>query len=334
MNIGYIEPLSRGWDRMKRALFDPIDLRKWFIVGFTAFLAGLAEWHGGAHSKWSRRFDGRGWEDVLRFPSEAREWLAANPFWSALILAGIAAAAVLAVVLTWLSSRGNFMFLDNVAHDRARISEPWHEHRPLGNSLFVWRLALGFAGFAVFAGYVLHCLLSLSAAFEKGRPGETLVMSALAMGLGLLALALVMGYVSLFLDDFVSAIMYKRRVTAGSAVGVFWDAFRARPAPFLVYGLIVFCLKIATTFLVVLVGLFTCCAGFLLLAIPYVNSVLLLPVTYTFRAFSLEFLAQFGGDFDCFSDSTKLKAESKAKLKPKAKPAGTVAKSAAKKRKT
>jgi len=148
----------------------------------------------------------------------------------------------------------------------------------------------------------------------------------LPMGLGLLALALFSGYVSLFLDDFVSAIMVKRRVTTGSAVGIFWDAFKAHPVPFLVYGLIVFCLKIATAFLVVLVGLFTCCAGFLLLAIPYVNSVLLLPVSYTFRAFSLEFLAQFGPEFDCFSDS--------AKLKPKAKPGKTAAKPPVKKRRT
>jgi hypothetical protein len=326
MNVEYMKPLARGWDRMKKALFEPVDLRKWFTVGFTAFLAGLIEWRGGAHSKWTRRFDGRGWEDVLRFPSEAREWLMDNPFWAALILAGVAAIAILAVVLTWLSSRGNFMFLDNVAHNRARIAEPWHEHRSLGNSLFAWRLALGFADFAVVVGYVLYCLLSLSAAYENGRPGESLLMSALAMGLGLLALALVSGYVSLFLDDFVSAIMMKRRVTTGPAAGIFWDAFKARPLPFLAYGLIVFCLKIATAFLVVIVGLFTCCAGFLLLAIPYVNSVLLLPVSYAFRAFSLEFLAQFGKDFDCFSDSTKLKA--------KAKPGKTAPKTPAKKRRT
>ena len=326
MYVQYLPPLNRGWNRMKKALFEPVDLRKWFMVGFTAFLAGLIEWRGGAHSKWTRSFDGHGWEDVLRFPSEAREWLADNPFWAALILAGIAVGVILAVVMTWLSSRGNFMFLDNVANDRARISEPWHEHRPLGNSLFVWRLALGFADFAAVGGYLLYCFLSLSAAYENGRPGGALFMSALAMGLGLLALALISGYVSLILDDFVSAIMFKRRVTIGSAARIFWDAFKAHPVPFLVYGLIVFCLKIATALLVVIVGLFTCCAGFLLLAIPYVNSVLLLPVSYTFRAFSLEFLAQFGKDFDCFSGSTKLKA--------KAKPRKTAPKTPAKKRRT
>jgi hypothetical protein len=37
-----------------------------------------------------------------------------------------------------------------------------------------------------------------------------------------------------------------------------------------------------------------------LIAIPYIGSVILLPVSYTFRAFSIEFLAQFGEKFDVF----------------------------------
>ncbi|MEZ5082559.1 MAG: hypothetical protein R2750_03800 [Bacteroidales bacterium] len=47
MNIDYIEPLSRGWARMKKALFQPFDLAKWFTVGFTAFLAALMDGGGG-----------------------------------------------------------------------------------------------------------------------------------------------------------------------------------------------------------------------------------------------------------------------------------------------
>jgi len=38
----------------------------------------------------------------------------------------------------------------------------------------------------------------------------------------------------------------------------------------------------------------------LLLITPYIGSVVLLPVSYTFRAFSVEFLEQFGDDFTIF----------------------------------
>ena len=47
MNIRYLDPLSRAWGRMKKALFSPFNLKKWFVVGFTAFLAGLTEGPGG-----------------------------------------------------------------------------------------------------------------------------------------------------------------------------------------------------------------------------------------------------------------------------------------------
>ena len=44
--------------------------------------------------------------------------------------------------------------------------------------------------------------------------------------------------------------------------------------------------------------------GFALLVIPYIGTVITLPIWYTFRAFSLEFLAQFGLDYDLFPPAT------------------------------
>ena len=44
-------------------------------------------------------------------------------------------------------------------------------------------------------------------------------------------------------------------------------------------------------------GFATCCVGFVLLSIPYLGSVILLPVSFTYRAFGPEFLAQFGPEY-------------------------------------
>ena len=49
---------------------------------------------------------------------------------------------------------------------------------------------------------------------------------------------------------------------------------------------------------VMLFGLMTCCCGFLLLVIPYVNAVCLLPVTVFTRHFSIDLLRQFGPECD------------------------------------
>jgi hypothetical protein len=55
---------------------------------------------------------------------------------------------------------------------------------------------------------------------------------------------------------------------------------------------------------VILFGFVTCCIGFLLLIIPYIGSVVLLPVSYTLRAFSLEYFAQFGDEYQLFPEET------------------------------
>ncbi len=43
MNIGYAAPLQRAWQRTKLILFNPFQLDKWLILGFTAWLATLGE---------------------------------------------------------------------------------------------------------------------------------------------------------------------------------------------------------------------------------------------------------------------------------------------------
>jgi hypothetical protein len=55
---------------------------------------------------------------------------------------------------------------------------------------------------------------------------------------------------------------------------------------------------------IIVAGFLTCCIGFLILAIPYVGSVVLLPVSYLFRALSVEFLEQFGPEYVLFPATT------------------------------
>ena len=52
MRIGYFEPLTRAWERMKSILWQPFDLAKWLVLGFSAWLAGLADGAGGGGGKY------------------------------------------------------------------------------------------------------------------------------------------------------------------------------------------------------------------------------------------------------------------------------------------
>ena len=149
MNISYAKALSNGWGRMKNALFKPFDPGKWFTVGFTAFLAGLVD---GPSGKGSFNKSGQNnWniEKISDFPGMAWEWLLNNPFWFMLIGLGTLFFIAFGVLLLWLSSRGKFMFLDNVVHDRALVSKPWDQFKALGYSLFFWRLCFGIIIFLI-----------------------------------------------------------------------------------------------------------------------------------------------------------------------------------------
>jgi len=223
-----------------------------------------------------------------------------NPGWAIAILFASVVGIVVVVVLTWASSRGVFMFLDSVVHDRVEIARPWREYREEGNSLFVWRILFGLACIALFSGLVAWFFIQGATLYDAGDSRTFPI--ALIVGLGLLALVILLacGYITLLLKDFVAALMYKNRISAGAAWKIFMGLFGKYAFHFLGYGILLFLLMLMFVFIVIVAGLVTCCIGWLLLVIPYIGTVVTLPFWYTLRAFSLEFLAQFGPEFNVF----------------------------------
>ena len=298
MKILFMEPLSRAWNRMKIALFRPFDIHKWFVVGFNAFLAGLMDATSGSGG--GRGGKNGSFGEFIHFPRTAWAWLMDNPGWAIAILVLAAVAIVIGVVLTWASSRGMFMFLDSVVHDRVEIARPWREYQKEGNSLFVWRLLFGFVCITLFAGLAAWFFIGGAALYDAGYSRTFPIALIVSVGLLALVILLVCGYITLFLKDFVAALMYKNRIPAGEAWKIFMGLFRKYAFHFLGYGILLFLLMLVFVFVVIVAGLITCCIGWLLLVIPYIGTVVTLPFWYTLRAFSLEFLAQFGPEYNVF----------------------------------
>ena len=297
MNVYYVAPLRRAWARMKGILFDPFDLGKWLVIGFSAWLAGLAGGGGGGGFRFN---PSRGHMPSLHVRQALRgawEYLRAHPYWLALIVVGAAVLAVILLLLLWISSRGKFIFLDNVVNGRARIAGPWRRFAELGDSLFFWRL--GFLLACISALAVMGTLAVVSAGGFSGF-GFGDVRAATVTALAVLV-ALVWGVacacVSLFLDGFVVPVMYKDGVGAVEAWRRLLPWIEANFGSFFLYGLFLLGLAVALGVGVVVAGLLTCCVGLLLVALPYVGTVILLPFLVTYRAFSLEFLAQFDAGF-------------------------------------
>lgn len=301
MNIAFIEPFSRAWNRMTKALFKPFDIGKWFVIGFTAFLAGLMESNGGGGAGSSRNeLDGRhAFGDVLDFPAVAWGWLMDNPGWFTLIIFGVLFLLAIIIVFTWLSSRGKFMFLDNVVHDRAMVTQPWREYRTEGNSLFVWRFVFGWICFAVIILFLVQAFFVALDIYESDFSSQH-VLIIIGMAMLLLLVILIIVYILAFLNHFVIPIMYKYKISATQAWRRFLPLFSKHWFHFIAFGLFMFLLNIVALIAIFMFILFTCCIGLLLLIIPYINAVVTLPISYTFKAFGPEFLTQFGAEFDIF----------------------------------
>ncbi len=302
MGITYIAPLKRGLIRMKQALFSPFDIGKWFTVGFTVFLADIINTHNGGGGGYShiRERAHMGWDEFREIPETAVEWFADNPIWFAVCVIGLLVILAIVLALIWLSSRGKFMFLYNVANDESQVSKPWSEYGREADSLFRWRVVFGLICLipvALLIGFGIHVAIEISGAYYPTALSILGIVSLVTLGF---TLFVGIAFIDLFLNDFVVPIMYRERAYATDAWARFLSLFSRHPWHFILYGLMVFFLRFAVSVCLFVVGLFTCCIGFLFLAIPYIGSVITLPIAYTYRAFSLEYLEQFGPEYKIF----------------------------------
>ncbi len=287
--ISIIDPIQPALAHARRILFEPFSARKWFVLGFSAFLAHLGG--GGSFNLNGNPFD-HSYRGTGPDFSPVREWISLHlPLVIALGVVLFVLALGLAVLFQWLGSRGTFMFLDGVARDRAEIVEPWTRFQELGNRLFRFRLLLLLATLAlliVCGGLGVLIALPDIHARAFGTSALTAVLTAggtLVLGLLLIAA------IGLLLRDFVVPIMYHRNVGTSEA----WALFRREFLPgnwwrFLGFYLMTFLLWIPAIILILVGCCLTCCVAIL----PYLSSVAFLPIYVFFRCYSLSFLEQFG----------------------------------------
>lgn len=304
MEIRYREPLQRSWLRAKGMLLGPFNLELWFIVGFTAWLARLWDgsiWGGDGGLRWDmnngdHRFGGLvgpGVEKIINALGHPLE------FFVAMMLLMLFLA--IAVAVAWVGSRGAFMFYDNVAWKHGRVSDPWQRLGRLGDSLFLWRVGTQLLAGLLALALILPILVLIAPAVAVGGIFAGLgVAGALLTGLAGLSLGLTVAFVGFCTDQFVVPLMHRYDEGVLAAWERFLPLLRARPLAFVLMALAYLVVWMFVSIIVFAAGAVTCCALFLVLSIPFVGTVVLLPVHVTLRAFGPEFLAQFGEAYDCW----------------------------------
>lgn len=282
------EPFGQAFELMKRILFQPFDLAKWCGIGFAAFLAG----HFGGGAGFSppvplgdipkhRDFSSQG----INYNPQQLPWLIGIA-----VVLGLLFFAFIIFVM-WIRSRGVFILTDCIVRNRAAIKEPWREYRNEGNSYFKFSLiamVLCFLLLAVIAAVFIGVAFLIS--MSQHVRTATLIWVSLLVIFAWFFCSVLFGLINYFMP----MIMYAQRCGAIKALREAITLISARPFPFILFVLFGIVLFLAFIIVSVAVSCATCC----LASLPYVGTVIMLPVLVWIRGFGLLFLRQFGPEFD------------------------------------
>lgn len=294
--IGVLAPVNAALEWTKQVLFRPFDLEKWLIIGFAAFLSHLVG-GGGGNFNFGLRNLGRGdW----RFHTSSYNYGPPHighhspALW--LILGGVGLLVGLAVmlVLLWIGCRGRFIFLDCIARNRAAIREPWREFQAEGNSLFRLTLVAMLVFFLVILAAAVPFIISF--VFHRGTSNMEHPVTVLALAL-MVSVVVVLAVAWVVVVQVVVVAMYCRRCRAFAGLRMALGLMSREPLPFVLYVLFLLFLSIATALISCLAMCVTCC----LAAIPYLGTVILLPLYVFLTTYSLTFLRQFGPEWNVWA---------------------------------
>lgn len=305
IHVSVIDPIGQAFEKVKTILFRPFDLGKWFTIGFCAWLAYLCSGGGGGGGSGGR--GGQGPSNVHEGIGQAKEYILANLGWIIPVAVVVVAVGIVFwLAITWLSSRGRFMFLHCVAHNKAEVTAPWTKFRQHANSLFLFRIILGLIGF-ITIGLPLLLAIGVIIMMIAGNGAIVIgVFGLVIIGLIILVGAIIFGLISKFTMDFVVPIMFLRTTSCTAGWREFLTILSVNKARFALYVLFQIVIGMAIGAIKTMGFCIGCCfCGIsLVLLIPYIGTVILLPLPVFTRSYSLLYLKQFGPEFDVFSSET------------------------------
>jgi hypothetical protein len=302
MTSSPVDAIAPAIDHVRRVLFRPFHLGRWFILGFLMFLQILG---GGGSARLNFPMN---WDDSRQAfdPRDAVSWITENLAIVAvigffLVLIGLA----VGVLFLWLSSRATFCYVDSIATNRPAVVRPWREHKDVADSYFFWRLVFTVIVCAIGLLLLIPLFLSIWTLLSNGEElNFWTVIGSTGVIVSIVPLLLVGGatlLIDTLLVDFVAPIQYLRRIPCSQAFRIVRALAGANLGMFILYFALRIVIALAATFGIVAFGCMTCCIGFCLVMIPVVGQTLLQPLFVFVRSLPLFFLRGFGPEFDVFA---------------------------------
>ncbi len=292
------DAISKAVERSKQLLF-PVKVEKWFALGLTVFLAQCGETGYSLptslpSSPSSSSSSGSGdWGDLRNsFDEAVRGFNADAALYISLAIGGALVTAGVWLVVVWFSSRAKLMFVESVVWDRVDVSAQWTRAADLGFSLFKFRAILGLSVWTLLLGSTALGFAIALPSFLAGelwgpRPWAAYATFALAA----LLIGTPAAIVSALLDDFVVPLMVLRNARVSEA----WKMCRSEVLAGNVGGVFLFyLLRMVLSVGIAMVASILTCVTCCMTAVPYLGTVILLPVFTFSRAYPLYYLEQLG----------------------------------------
>jgi len=244
--VKFTEIINASIEWTATVLFRPFSLKKWLLLAFVAFLAGHMasggnSGSGGSSSSSREKSRKSNFSATYQFADsdlssqesaqesssdiqELKEILnkvssqLKNPLVLSLVcLAGLILLAFI-VLMIWLNSRFEFIFLQDLTRNDASIKIPFRENKKIGNSLFFFNLVYTVISVAVSILPFLMCFMSLKrlGVFDKAREVEFLqiFLTCLPFVLFFLLIILLSAIIHFVKIDFALMVMFKDRINA------------------------------------------------------------------------------------------------------------------------
>lgn len=316
--IDFSRALGLAWERMIVILFQPLDPVKWPILGFNAFLVLLGE--GSIQFNrpisftqprtmiWTNQslpgiiHGSKQWLESMRALAEGSTLLWYLFIFVAYILGWL--------VLNWVGSRGQFLFIDNIVRNRAAIAEPWRRYAREGNVWFLFQLGLTIlTSILMILSVGIFLLISWAWISQERNPQGGELAALAVFSIVFIAFWCVVTALIFIVRSFTVLLLFRQAFGLGHALGTVIHLLFGRPLSMLVYVLVSFVLAIAGGIVSIAVFCLICCFIFWLNFIPIIGSLLmtailaqlLLPIFVYYRCFQIECLSQFGPYYDIWS---------------------------------
>lgn len=284
--IEIFAPFGEAFELTSKVLFKPFNFGKYLTIAFAAFLATF--FSGLNFNTFHQNSRYRNWNWKTQTSLEGMSVHEMSPLIIGVIIFAVLFGLALIVLFVWLKSRGRFIFTDCIVRNRGAIVVPWKEYRQEGNSYFLFQMAITFVS--------LICFGTLGVLMILGHPEKNPIFPLallIFLGVTFALLALVIGAIV----NFMVPVMYRQRCRPTAAFAAVWNLIMTHPGVFILFLLFYFLLLIASLMIGVVATCVTCCMA----AIPYIGTVILLPIIFFLFAYPLCFLRQFGDAYDVFA---------------------------------